>query len=300
MPPLTAQQVRRFRRTVYAFFERHGRDLPWRRTRDPYAILVSEIMLQQTQVDRVAAKFEPFIAAFPTARALARASQSAVLAAWSGLGYNRRALHLQRCAAAIVDRFGGTVPCAEDDLASLPGIGQATAAAIAAYAFGVPSVFVETNIRTVYIHTFFKDRADVGDDELLPLVAATVDRRNARRWYSALMDYGASLKKQFKNPARRSRHHVRQSKFEGSARQLRGAVLRALVGAPAQTLTQLCAACSTETERLRPLLSALCEEGFLSHRRRRYEIAESTPSKRPRRPSSTAPAGARLGPRPLG
>jgi A/G-specific adenine glycosylase len=201
-----------------------------------------------------------------------------VLGAWSGLGYNRRALHLHRCAAAIVERFGGTVPRSEDDLVSLPGIGRATAAAIAAYAFGAPAVYVETNIRAAYIHAFFKDRTDVDDEELLPLVAATVDAGDAKRWYSALMDYGAHLKKQFDNPARRSRHHVRQSKFEGSTRQLRGAVLRALVGSPAQTLTQLCAACSTEPERLVPIVNALCKEGFLSRRRGRYEIADRVPA----------------------
>jgi A/G-specific adenine glycosylase len=279
MPRLTAQQVRRFRRTVYAFFERHGRDLPWRRTGDPYAILVSEIMLQQTQVDRVAAKFERFIAAFPTAKALSRAPQSAVLAAWSGLGYNRRALHLQRCAAAIVEHFGGKVPRSEHDLASLPGIGRATAAAIAVYAFGARSVYVETNIRAVYIHTFFTGRTDVDDEELLPVVAATVDTHDARRWYSALMDYGAHLKKQFDNPARRSRHHVRQSKFEGSTRQLRGAVLRALVGVPAQTLAALTRACSADPERLGPIVDALCSEGFLSRRRGRYQIADAVPAR---------------------
>jgi A/G-specific adenine glycosylase len=273
-PPLSAQQVRAFRRTVHAFYVRHGRDLPWRRTRDPYAILVSEIMLQQTQVDRVADKFEHFITALPTVKALARASQSTVLAAWSGLGYNRRAVNLRRCAVAIVERFGGKVPRCEDDLVSLPGIGQATAAAIAAYAFGAPSVYVETNIRAVFIHTFFQDRADVDDDELRPLVEATVDTRDTRRWYSALMDYGAHLKRQFKNPARRSRHHVRQSKFEGSIRQLRGAVLRASVGAPAQTLAQLSAACNADAERLGPIVNALCAEGFLSRRGGRYRIAD--------------------------
>jgi A/G-specific adenine glycosylase len=176
----------------------------WRHSDDPYRILVSEIMLQQTQVERVAVKYPTFIAAFPDAATLARAPQSAVIAAWQGMGYNRRAIALKKCAEKITDEYGGTVPRDPDVLATFPGIGPATASSICAFAFNLPVVFIETNIRRVFIHSFFPDKEIVTDQEILPLVERALDREQPRVWYWALMDLGTELKKQMPNPNRKS------------------------------------------------------------------------------------------------
>lgn len=201
--------------------------MPWRETADPYAIMVSEVMLQQTQVDRVIPKFEAFMKAFPTAADLAKASFKDVLAQWTGLGYNRRAKWLQEAAQEILRL--GSFPDDVDELVKLKGIGPNTAAAICVYAFNKPEVFVETNIRAVYIHHFFEDADDVYDRDIVQLVDETLDKANPREWYWALMDYGVYLKKKHKNPARRSKHHTKQSKFEGSRRQVRGNILKLLL-----------------------------------------------------------------------
>jgi A/G-specific adenine glycosylase len=226
---LTASSLRRFRKTVYAYYNRHGRRLPWRRDFNPYHIFVSEIMLQQTQVDRVSLKFDPFIKEFPDFAALAGAPLSKVLRLWQGLGYNRRALNLKRAAEIITGDHNGVLPDAPAILETLPGIGKATAASIAAFAFDKPVVFLETNIRTVLIHHFFKDAESVHDEKLLPFAACFLDRKNPRKWYSALMDYGTMLKKQYGNAARRSAGYKKQSRFEGSRRQKRGRILRLLL-----------------------------------------------------------------------
>jgi A/G-specific adenine glycosylase len=226
---LSVEQVRIFQQTVYDHFRAHGRDLPWRKTEDPYAILVSEVMLQQTQVSRVMEKYGEFVRAFPDIHSLARAPLREILNVWQGLGYNRRALALKRAAQHLVSRLNGRVPPDIDSLASLPGIGNATACAICAFAFKQPTVFLETNIRTVFIHHFFENGTGVRDAHLLPIVAQTLDREDPRLWYHALMDYGAALKKRYGNPNTKSIHYKRQGRFEGSNRQIRGAILKALV-----------------------------------------------------------------------
>ncbi|QEM70279.1 A/G-specific adenine glycosylase [Geobacter sp. FeAm09] len=237
--------------------------MPWRETRDPYCILISEIMLQQTQVERVKAKYAEFLAAFPTLADLAGAPLPHVLRVWQGLGYNRRALALKRCAEEITDRFAGRFPTAIAELESLPGIGPYTARAVAAFAFGVAEAFIETNIRTVFIHFFFHGRDQVGDRELMPLVAATLDREDPRTWYYGLMDYGALLKQSHANPGRRSAHHARQSRFEGSNRQLRSRMLRAVMVHPGITAEGLAELLGAETEAVQSNLAAMEREGFL-------------------------------------
>lgn len=223
-----------FRLRVWSYYQREGRhDLPWRSVEadgrlDVYKVLVSEVMLQQTQVSRVILKFNAFIAKYPTVALLAKASQGEVLRVWSGLGYNRRAKFLHQAAKTIVKRYGGTIPRSKAELIQLPGVGVNTAGAILAYGFNQPVVFIETNIRSVFIHHFFEVRNQVSDMAITQLLEQTLDRGKPREWYWALMDYGAMLKQQNTNPARRSKHHVIQSKFEGSRRQLRGQVLRTL------------------------------------------------------------------------
>jgi A/G-specific adenine glycosylase len=269
----TAVQIRAFRAKIRAHFRDHARSMPWRETRDPYRILVSEVMLQQTQVDRVRAKYEAFLAAFPDAAALAAAPLDHVLAAWQGLGYNRRAVALHRSARILHQQHGGRVPDDAAALVALPGIGVATAAAIRAYAFGAAVVFVETNIRRVFIHEFFPGREAVADAELLPLVAAALDRRAPREWYYALMDYGAALARRVPNPNRRSAGYTRQSRFEGSERQVRGAILRALVGSPPQPAAAIARSAGAQRELVARLLGDLEREGFVRRDGRRFGIA---------------------------
>jgi len=226
---LSAGQVRSFRKTVRDFYRAHRRVLPWRTTHDPYQVLVSEIMLQQTQVDRVVPMYRAFIEKFPTARHLARAPLADVLRLWSGLGYNRRARFLQQCAQVLVAEYGGNMPRDESALRSLPGIGPYTARAVMVFAYNIPTVLIETNIRSVFLHTFYQKKKSVHDETLLPLIEQTFDRKNPREWYSALMDYGTFLKSTYGNPNIKSAHYAKQSRFEGSRRQLRGRVLRTLL-----------------------------------------------------------------------
>ncbi len=219
-----------FQKEIYRYFKKHGRShLPWRGETDPYKILVSEIMLQQTQAARVIPKYEAFLERFPTARALANASNSEVLSMWSGLGYNRRALNLKRAAEAIIERFKGHFPLERDQLEALPGIGPYTAGAVRVFAYNQPEILIETNIRSVYIHFYFPRKIAVDDKALLPIIERTCDRKHPHDWYAALMDYGAMLKATKPNPSRKSKHHTQQKAFKGSVREVRGAVLKYVI-----------------------------------------------------------------------
>ena len=259
----------KFRSTIYAYYALHGRDLPWRNTTDPYPIVVSEIMLQQTQVDRVLPKYRFFLETFPTLKVLAHASPAAVLQVWSGLGYNRRALHLHRSAQKILTDFSGTIPTTYNGLRQLPGVGPYTANAILVFAYNQPALVLDTNIRRVYLHFFFKGRNSVADTELLPLLRETLDKENPRRWFNALMDYGAMLGREDPRINRRSKHYAKQSRFEGSDRQVRGKILKALL-TRAQTLTELQKTVSDG--RLETILVDLQQEGFVEGRNRKYAI----------------------------
>lgn len=204
------------------------RDMPWRDDTRPYYVLVSELMLQQTQVARVVPKFLAFIERFPDEKSLAQASLADVLKLWQGLGYNRRAKYLHDAAKMIVNEFGGTFPENDADILKLPGVGKNTAGAIRAYAFNKPVIFVETNIRTVYIHHFFSDNFDVDDKQIIEKLAATLDRENPRTFYQGLMDYGTFLKQNGVRNNARSKHYKKQSKLVGSLREMRGEIVRRL------------------------------------------------------------------------
>lgn len=204
------------------------RDMPWRQDVRPYYVLVSELMLQQTQVDRVIPKFNAFIAAFPDEQTLASASLADVLVLWSGLGYNRRAKFLHESARMVVSVYDGVMPSAFDELLTLPGVGPNTAGAIMAYAFNQPVVFIETNVRTVYFYHFFAHGDKVNDVELRQTVADTVDQDHPREFYWALMDYGSWLKKQGVGRIKQSVHYKKQSPLKGSVREVRGQIIRQL------------------------------------------------------------------------
>ncbi len=310
---LSQPQINIFRRTIYSYYKKYGRILPWRQTHDPYKIIVSEIMLQQTQVDRVIPKYERWIKIFPDFLTLAKAPLKKILKEWRGLGYNRRAINLKRLAEIIVRAYINTpLPNDPKILETLPGIGPHTAGSIAAFAFNQPVTFIETNIRTVFIHYFFQSgranspleggsggvrllrgrlsngsqrkgltppgeppsRGDlVSDADIMPLVEQTLDRKDPRRWYNALMDYGVYLKKLHKNPSRRSAHYIKQSKFEGSNRQLRGMILKCLVTHRKMTIREITSEISGDKEMVEKNLQQLTAEGFLKITGKKYQLS---------------------------
>lgn len=301
-----------FQQTVWNYFAEHGRhDLPWRQpdddgSFDPYKICVSELMLQQTQVARVWPKYEQFLRAFPTVEVLAAAGLGDVLVVWQGLGYNRRAKFLWQAAQKVVQDFGGVFPSTPQELVRLPGIAANTAGAIMAYAYNQPIAFVETNVRTVYIHHFFKGQTDIPDSAILELVERTLPDKEGKRaagddgftssprrmrngvpakpvlwgdstaglshyreWYWALMDYGVFLKQTVGNLSRHSKSYAKQSKFVGSNRQIRGQIIRLLAHKPC-TLAEL------ESEitdgRLANILNDLKQEGLIAQQAGIYSL----------------------------
>ena len=263
-----------FQKAMLAYYAAHGRSFPWRTTNDPYAILVSEFMLQQTQTERVVEKYNRWLEVFPTIHDLAAASLVQVLEQWVGLGYNRRARFLHQCAQTIVNRYGGVVPDTPETLATLSGIGPYTAAAISTFAYNKPNAFIETNIRAVFIFFFFKDRVDIRDKEIFPHIEASLYTENPRLWYYALMDYGAELKKKTVNPNRKSRHYTKQSKFEGSVRQARGAVIRTLTERKTQGYKALYANTQMEKILFDKALEGLIREGFVAEEDGCYSIKQ--------------------------
>lgn len=270
---LNAASVQTFQKTIYDYYREHSRKLPWRITRNPYHILVSEIMLQQTQVARVLVKYERLVQMFPDFSTLAQAPLKIILKEWQGMGYNRRAIALKHIAQKVMEEFHGHLPPSAEVLKTFPGIGKATASSIIAFAFNIPTVFIETNIRRVFIHGFFHDRSDVKDTEILLLVERTLDVTNPREWYYGLMDYGAMLKKEFENPNRRSAHYQKQSPFQGSNRQVRGNILKMLANESSVSEREITRKLQTDSERVRNNLVQLEKEGFIKKMRGRFTIA---------------------------
>lgn len=265
-----------FKTIIYDSYEREGRVFPWRENTGGWGVLVSEFMLQQTQISRVVPYWKRWMEKWPCPGSLAAASLEEVLREWSGLGYNRRARCLKECAGIIVRDFGGDVPQQAQALEKLPGIGRYTAGAIACFAWNHPVVFIETNIRAVMLHFFFDGQQEVNDREIMPLLEAVLDRDNPRKWYWALMDYGAALKKLTLNPSRRSAHYSRQSKFSGSFRQIRGSLIRALVSRGAATAEELRAALDVPAgeEDFYRALDALSKDSMVAEEGGRYRIGE--------------------------
>lgn len=259
--PLTSAAFQKF---VLAFYRSESRTFPWRETRDPYSILVSEVMLQQTQTERVVPKYNEFLKRFPTWKALAKASTSDVVKMWMGLGYYRRALNLHRAAQSVVNEWGGKPPTTAEGLRALPGVGPYTAAAVAAFAYGEATPMIETNIRTVYLYLFFPKKKEVSDKEILACVEETMYRKDPRAWFYALMDLGVVLKKHTKGIHHRSKHHVKQSRFQGSQRQVRAAVLKLVSDSGEVRVGDVKKKLPFESERVTKAIEALCAEGFIS------------------------------------
>lgn len=256
------EKIKIFRKTILGYYRRHGRCLPWRETGDPYKILISEIMLQQTQVPRVIPFYKVFIKQFPNFATLAGASDRKILKAWQGLGYNRRALSLKKTARIVLREYRGKLPSDEQMLQELPGVGAGTAGALLAFAFNVPTVFIETNIRRVFIHFFFPFETKISDEKIFPLIKASLDKKNPRRWYSALMDYGAYLALTEENANHQSKHYVRQPKFEGSRRQLRGRVLKLVLQKSKITNQEIAEILEKNPVEIKVIRTELKREGF--------------------------------------
>ena len=237
---LTPFRISTFQDHILKWYSCNNRDyLPWRVTKtrkvSAYHILVSEVMLQQTQVNRVREKFLAFLKAFSTLHVLSRAPLRDILVVWQGMGYNRRAIYLKRAAEILVAKYNGTIPRDPKLLDALPGIGPYTAGAIACFAYNKPTVFLDTNIRKVFIHHFFgqkkKDerRKRVSDKEILSVARRALWKNDPRRWHYALMDYGASEFSRRPDLLAKSASYHKQSRFEGSPRYWRSQIVTYLL-----------------------------------------------------------------------
>jgi A/G-specific adenine glycosylase len=231
-------------------------------------------MLQQTQAQRVVPKFLAWMERFPDARSLAEASVPEVLALWSGLGYNRRALALHRAAGIIASLPEGAIPPDEAFLRSLPGVGPYTSRAVLAFAFNLPGVFLETNIRTVILKHYFPGAEGVKDAELEKVAAEVLDRESPRLWYNALMDYGAEIKRTEANHSRRSSGYARQAPFATSFRRVRGAMLKYLLERGPSSLEEMRADLPFSMEALEKGAAALASEGFVEYTGSRLKLGK--------------------------
>ncbi len=263
----------KLRERVLAEYASHGRhELPWRTTRDPYRILVSEVMLQQTQVERVIPYYHAFLERFPNVTALSGAPLSAVLKAWQGLGYNRRAKMLHEAAKAVVREHGGVFPTTEEALRSLPGVGPYTAGAVAAFAYNTDVLIIETNIRTVVTHHCFSDRDSVSDAEVLEVLKKAHPSGDSRTWYWALMDYGSRLKRSGVRINAKRKGYTKQTSFSGSDRQARGALLRELAKGPSRSLIGILG--DDRKKQVQAQLTALMAEGLIEKRGSAYRLKD--------------------------
>ena len=267
----TSEVKKTFQDLIYSFYNHKKRNFPFRENVTPYKVVVSEIMLQQTQANRVAEKFLEFIKKFPDFKSLAEASVEEVLSAWQGLGYNRRAIALKKIGECIMSEFNGYVPKYLKTLISLPQIGHNTSYSILCFSYNIPTYFIETNIRRVYLYFFFPGRSQIDDKEIMEIVKISVDEDNPRDWYYALMDFGTMLKKTHPELNKKSVHYRKQSKFDGSTRQVRGKVLKLLLEKPIST-KEIIDKINHEEKKILEILNTLKKEGFIQEEHEKFFI----------------------------
>ncbi len=270
---ISQEKTKRFQEEILTWYNEHQRDLPWRHTRDPYRILISEVMSQQTQISRVVTKYTEWLVRFPTVVVLADAPVSEVLKYWSGLGYNRRALNLKKTAEKIVNEYDGTFPDNERELLKLPGIGPYTARAILCFAFNKQVAVVDTNVRKVIL-TQIIDRSNVlrlsdssektslSERDMEEIAQKLLPHGKAYEWNQALMDYSSAVLKKEKMQI------PKQSKFIGSHRYYRSKVLRVLLDKKKVNVDKIGELIKkeytiAEEEWLSKLLNELAKEGFI-------------------------------------
>lgn len=268
---MDAKKISNFQKTVWDFYKQNKRDFPWRNTTDPYKILVSEIMLQQTQADRAVPYYKKWLKRFPNFKSLANASFSEIYPLWQGLGYNRRGLNLQKTAKLAIEKYKGKLPQDMVLLEEFPGIGPYTARAISIFSFNTPTACIETNIRRVFLHYFFQDKNGVSDEQILKIAELAIDKKRSREWHWALMDYGAHLKSQVPNPNRRHKNYSLQSKFEGSLRQIRGAILRSLA-VKKMTAAQLVKVTEKEPQKVEQVIASLLGEQLIKKQKSIFSL----------------------------
>lgn len=264
---LTNETIQLFRKIIYDYYRNHKRKFPFRENITPYNVLVSEIMLQQTQTARVSEKFLKFTEKFPDFLTLSQTPLEIILKEWKGLGYNRRAIALKKIAEIVVNEYGGRLPDSVKILKSFPQIGHNTASSIKAFAFNTPTVFIETNIRRVYIYFFFFENNNIKDKTIFSIVKKTVDTAKPREWYYALMDYGVMLKKTHPELNKRSSHYRKQSPFKGSSRQIRGRILKLLIRNRKMGFNEIKNDFkNVESNKIKSILIQLEKEGFVKIR----------------------------------
>lgn len=231
-----------FQKHVWDWYTKNRRSLPWRPPRlsssqtwcrnHAYEIFISEIMLQQTQVDRVIPFFEKFITELPDWEALATCPQPKLLKLWKGLGYNRRALNTKRAAQYILAHHDGILPKDLKELQKIPNVGVYTSAALMNFVHRTPTPLIETNVRTVFFHHFYPNQENISDEKIMKKVSATLHTENPREWMYALMDYGSHLRSEGVRITSKSKHYTKQKSFKGSKREIRGKILEILLDEP--------------------------------------------------------------------
>lgn len=266
---MTSKEIHNFQDTVLSYYKANKRQMPWRDISNPYKIFVSEMMLQQTQVERVRVKYAEFIKKFPTIKSVTQSTKDEILKTWQGLGYNRRALFIKRACEEIILKHKGKFPKDFIILQTLPGIGPSTAGAICAFAYNQSVFFIETNVRAVILHFFFKNKENVSDKEIMfVLEKVTPKQASPRDWYYALYDYGTYLKKTLGNKKKtelhqKSKHYNKQSKFEGSFRQKRALVLKLKLSQPNISDTEIINKLSLSPQDLEDVLTSLDKDGLI-------------------------------------
>lgn len=269
---ITQQTIQQAHNLIAEFYKNNRRPFIWRDKISDYGIFLSEIMLQQTQTQRVIIKYQEFLSQFPDFQTLAESSFFDVLKYWKGLGYNRRARYLHESAKIIHEKYNGKIPNSPDALVELPGIGPATSCSIATFVHNHPYIFIETNIRSVFIWLFYSENTNVSDKLLMPLIEQTLDTENPREWYYALMDFGVFIKKEFGNPNKKSKHYTKQSKFAGSNRQIRGMLLNDLLQYPKSSYENITERLALNPERIQKNLDDLVTEQLISYINNLYSI----------------------------
>jgi A/G-specific adenine glycosylase len=266
---ISTKDKEKFQKKILQFYQDHKRNLPWRKTTDPYNILLSEFMLQQTQVSRVIDYYIHWVDNWPTIERLAKEEYKNVLHAWMGLGYNRRAMYIHNTAKVIVDEFNGDVLTAVKHYEKLPGIGLYTSKAIQIFADNADIATVDTNIRRIFISEFGLDEA-ISDKDLFTLAKQCIPQGKSRDWHNALMDYGALYLTSRKTGIKPK---TQQSSFQGSDRQIRGKILRLLLKED-HSKYQLQKELTIESKRLSKILTKMLNEKTVSKTNKIYHVPE--------------------------